>query len=259
MSTGIAVLVVACSDPGAPGARIEVGKREVIRLSDRQSGYRQGTNWADFLACWGKGVESSRSSLLHVSVDQGQARGDNDESYDRRIASLQDRLGFKLPASYVDFLRSFRPAHASDTREDSISMFPPEDVNRVFDKYRALVDVAEDWPIESGDADYFRYGVDQDDSNGRLSYLRNAIAIGRYGDDQFEMIVLYPDSQTADGEMEASMLFHAGEFRAPSFAELMRNVSYLETRRPEGMPPYSQELLADSCSSRLRLENVWWK
>jgi hypothetical protein len=122
--------------------------------------------------------------------------------------------------------------------------------------FRAL----EENPVDSAASDYFRYGAGQDAIVRRTKYLRNAILVGRYGDAQYEIVLLYPDVRTIDGEMEAAILFHSGEYRTPSFAEMMRQLSVLETRDKSVLEfPYPQEVLKDSCAEKLPQMGVWWK
>jgi hypothetical protein len=62
-----------------------------------------------------------------------------------------------------------------------------------------------------------------------------------------------------DGEMEAALHYHAGEFRAPSFAELMRQLSIMEISTVDHVPPYPQEILKGTCADKLPIADAWWE
>lgn len=92
-----------------------------------------------------------------------------------------------------------------------------------------------------------------------MSYLRSAIVIGQYGPSSFELVLLNPLVATANGELESFVLYHSGQFRTPSFAEMARQLSYMEITRADFVPPYSQQALAASCAKEITLSAVWWK
>jgi hypothetical protein len=183
--------------------------------------------------------------------------GSRQVAYQARISSLENSLGTSLPRSYQDFLAVFQPSQPS--KLEGRMFFSPEDVVLLREAFPDALSAAEKWQIESNDEEYYVYGVEQDDSSGRLSNLRSAIVVGRFGSSPYELVILYPSSRTKDDEMEAALLFHSGEFRAPSFAELMRQLSYKETMRPSRVPPYPQDLLSKSCAGKLALKSIWWK
>ncbi len=111
--------------------------------------------------------------------------------------------------------------------------------------------------FNTSDEKYYQYGTKQDTSTGRNSYLKGALVVGKYGHSNNELILLFPNSKTKDGEMEASILSYASEFRTPSFAEMMRQISLLDTE--DLLPPYPQEKINLTCARFLPLKNVWWK
>ena len=121
------------------------------------------------------------------------------------------------------------------------------------------VALAQQFPIESDDASYFRYGIDQDSATMRASQQPGALIVGKYGHSLYEQIVLFPQVRTRDGEMEAALLGWSGTFRAPSFAELMRQLHYHDLGRADHVPPYAQTLLAGTCADAMPLQDVWWK
>ena len=244
---------------------------EILPLAQRQSGYVPGlTQWNGFMSCWEKSARRNYAekvknnaaevdlSLLGVDVKQNPSEKDHTEA----IAKLENDLGVTLPQSYKDFLTVYRPPYLRPRKlpwgEALIGFFAPSQVG-YFAKLRPdTLRIFEENPFEATDKDYFVYGAKQDGVFGRTRNLRNAILIGQHGDALHELILLYPDVKTADGEMEAAVRFHSEEYRAPSFAELMRQLSMLETSYPAHVPPYSQEVLKGTCADQIALVNVWW-
>ncbi len=240
------------------------------RLEERHSGYAAGPEqWRNFLACWQAAVqrpahtnaepmETVLAPLAPIAAAEPiavtSARRD-------AIAKLEQRLGTKLPQSYKDFLLVYRPktlagggapvvAHGlwDSSRVGFLSVLVPE-MRPILDQYSA----------DSTDDEYYVYGARQDDVVLRTRYVQNAIVIGKYAEALHELIVLYPDSRTADGEMEAAWLQHSGQFRAPSFAELMRQISASETLQIAGDGlNHPQTALKGTCAEKLPLHNVWW-
>jgi len=140
-----------------------------------------------------------------------------------------------------------------------VGMYSPAEVDRYAKLEPEMVAEQGKWPIHSADAEYFTYGVKQDDASGRTEYHHDAIVVGKHGNSQYEVIVLYPQVRTADGEMEAALFYHSGEFRAPSFAEVMRQLSILETQPVDHVPPYPQSMLHGTCAEKLPIKDVWWE
>jgi hypothetical protein len=245
---------------------------EMPKLEQRNSGYiADPDKWRGFLSCWQAGFSHrpDRNSAIGGSILGNYelnltARDPKEVAARRRaIGDVERRLEMRLPQSYVDFLLAYRdPGHLS--REVA-----SHKVNGLLDLshvgYLAELDpdalrALEENPVDSAAPDYFRYGAGQDAIVRRTKYLRNAILVGRYGDAQYEIVLLYPDVRTIDGEMEAAILFHSGEYRTPSFAEMMRQLSVLETRDKSVLEfPYPQEVLKDSCAEKLPQMGVWWK
>jgi hypothetical protein len=153
----------------------------------------------------------------------------------------------------------YRPHEAPGGGILRVGIYAVEQVGRLRDLEPQLAQISKELAMESDDANYYVYGIDQNDVAIRTRHRQNAIVIGSHGHEIHDLIVLYPQEQTRDGEMEAAFIFHSGEFRAPSFAELMRQLSYMETRSPKHIPPYSQVDLARTCSSLLPMANPWWK
>lgn len=249
------------------------GVKEVHPLRKRSSGYFASVqDWDAFLGCWSS--ESSRKATLAGSAEfvtllskftrLSKEPQPSAAEIEAGIARLESRLGVLLPRSYKDFLRAYRPptyrpheARGGGTLR--VGIYAVDQVDRLGRLEPQLIQISRDFAIESSDADYYVYGTEQDDVSVRTKYRQDAIVVGSHGHEIHDLMVLYPQERTQDGEMEASLIFHSGEFRAPSFAELMRQLSYMETRSVNRVPPYSQTDLAGSCSNLLPLRNVWWK
>jgi hypothetical protein len=254
----IVLLLHGCSESSVP---MKSREAKGDALSAKNSGYVPGVRqWSDFLSCWKMSVTKNShdtepsSVLVRGSVREAAA------SADRDIDTLEKSLGTALPASYKDFIRAYMPASVQGavSPRHLIGMFPPSQVQRLKSFDPDAVRLAEKYPIDSSDKEYFLYGTRQDGVRGKNRYWAESIVVGKYGEALFERIVLYPQSRTADGEFEAALHFHASEFRAPSFAELMRQLSYLETNDPNVVPPYAQAALKNTCADKLTLSNVWW-
>jgi hypothetical protein len=107
------------------------------------------------------------------------------------------------------------------------------------------------------DSPFFAFGVGQD--NGpRTGMYGQAILVGKYTNLSTDLILLHPRLRTIDGEMQASLNQWAGDFHAPSFAELVRQLSTAETVTVDHVPPYPQQMLAGGCAAKLPMQNVWW-
>lgn len=234
----------------------------------RASGYVPGVaQWGEFLNCWraevnslaGRPEREGWQSVLHG----GQVRADvSGPGVDAALSQAEQRLGAALPASYKDFARAYAPdagAAAPGGLAAAVQMFPIQALVRLKEFDPEALQLAAKYPQDAGDAEYFVYGTDQNDVKIRTRYIEQAIVVGKYGHSLYESIVLFPSVRTADGEMEAALLQHAGQFRAPSFAELMRQLSFLETRGwSTQMPPYPQSALKGTCADRLPVA-AWWR
>lgn len=231
------------------------GKEMHLDLSNRQSGYRPGQSWMRFVNCWQSSLPRTTQGVSVGSTLSVHSEASSQPAGQVRVA--EGRLGFKLPPSYRDFLLQVKSQPR--TPDSQVGMFPPEQVDVLNAVAPHLLEEARRWAVESPGPIYFRYGIDQDSASGRFSNLESAIVVGRYGESAYELILLYPTVRTSDGEMEAAIQFHAGEFRAPSFAELMRQLSHQEITDSVRNPPFSQTDVNRSCAAELPLSDVWWK
>lgn len=252
---------------GDQHGEVDAPMENKVAHASRHSGY-SGTpqHWKSFLSCWyGSELTQHREfSAKHPDVPYmpilpqlaSEATGKQEEMrVVESIKHLETSLTVFLPKSYKDFLIAYRLASG---KKPAVGMYPPNQVGRLGKLDPEFVRLAEQYAIDSNDDDYFVYGTKQDDVARRTSYLRDAIVLGKYGEAMYELIVLYPQVRTTDGEMETALLQHSGEFRAPSFAEAMRQLSFLKTTTAEHMPPYAQRMLIGTCADRLPISNVWW-
>jgi len=228
-----------------------------MELLSKDSGYDLGKgDWIYFLNCWENASEKlsdpDEGYLVHLS-------GEKRISKSIEFPQAKDVI---LPSSLVDFHNAYSELggiYRGRKYEDGIGIFAPENVQPLSTYMEELLKIKNEWPDESNDADYFKYGIDQDNSSVRTSYQNNAIVIGQYGYDDYELIVMYPDSLTKDGEMETAIFAHASEARTPSFAEMMRQLSFYFTQAPDSIPIFSQEQLSGTCADKLLLKDIWWK
>lgn len=223
------------------------GEQRVIALSQRHSGYYPDRmNWDDFLGCYQKAAIDEKNLLTFTGVASPKGL-------------LIERT---LPNSYRDFVKHYaerRGAFINNRDVENIGLFDPETILELKDFNHGLLNIDKEWAVQSSDEKYFRYRVNQDTAEGRFTYLEHALVIGKHGESVYELILLNPDSATLDGEFEASILSHSYEFRAPSFAEMLRQLTYMFEHRPELMPPYAQKSLESGCSKMIKLVDVWWE
>lgn len=241
-----AVVFLACSPDKRQQAETG-GEKRAITLNKRHSGYYPGkVNWGEFLDCYQGIASNEKKFLTFVSAASPQK-------------FLIERT---LPNSYRDFVKHYAErggTFISNRDVENIGLFDPEAILELKEFNPELLDIDKEWKIQSRDDKYFVYGVNQDTAEGLFTYLENALVVGKHGESVYELILLYPDSVTLDGEFEASILSHSYEFRAPSFAELLRQLTYLFEHRPELMPPYAQKNIENGCSSLIMLVDVWWE
>lgn len=233
-----------------------------MAMPARSSGYAGTTkDWQEFLSCWRDDAGQARQGrhdLGPVLIGTAAAAGP-DASLRSRIQSREGALGVQLPRSYVHYLEAARPQGSWDEIASGTGFLSVDAIDTVARLDPEGVALAQAHPSDADDLAYLVYGVGQDDSVSRSRYRADAIVVGKYGDSLYEQIVLFPQVRTADGEMEAALLGWAGSYRAPSFAELMRQLSYYDLGRADHVPPYAQAVLHGTCADRLPLRDVWWK
>ncbi|QTN27478.1 SMI1/KNR4 family protein [Rhodoferax sp. AJA081-3] len=244
-------------------------------LSSKSSGYAASpADWSNFLDCWREtlrhrphdlpkdqfGVPVFSMMATYRKGSQKNSSSDSDAAL-KSIEQLQVKLNVVLPPSYVDFVIAFGPTAfpevIPDTDSHARGFYPLEEVDFMKRRRPDIVEIEESYPRDSGSEKYFVYGTKQDDVAVRTKYYRNAIVVGAYS--KHELLLLNPVVKTQDGEMEAILLMHSSSFRAPSFAELVRQVSVAETVDVKRSPPYPQEKLIGTCASKLPMKNIWWE
>jgi hypothetical protein len=196
---------------------MKVAETDGVASIPKHSGYTAGPNqWTEFLQCWksavGNGVaslpEDERSGILRRSAlnrgrlrEGGAAPGTAEE--------VERLLGVRLPSSYRDFLQAHDPGVAGrplPNLRESVGLFAPAEVARLKNFDPEVIKLAQKYPIETADAEYFTYGIGQDETNGRVRYYSDAIIVGKYGSALFERIVLYPQVRTSDGVVDDNYL-----------------------------------------------------
>lgn len=252
-----------------------VEKRKVSDtfLSNRYSGYfANESDWVAFLQCWHDGALRKHQELIGRTPDlplRTLTRPPGRTSLfpvtkttePRDLQMVEAKVGAALPRSYVDFAKVYQPtlfpAIIPGTEIHARGFLPLEQVDLLERRRPDIVNIEESYSTDSEDSRYFVYGTKQDDVAVRTKYYRKAIVVGIYS--QHELLLLNPAVTTKDAEMEAILLLHSSTFRAPSFAELLRQLSLAETTHQRHVPPYPQEALRGSCAEKLPLKNIWWE
>jgi len=231
-------------------------------LESMSSGYIPGeTQWVDFISCWFQlqRLDKAMECCDFLRISERRIDEDSIENFD--VNSFID-----LPQSVLDFhevYRSMRGEYLNENENFGIGILDLAEIKPLPMYDPGLYTIHTELPCNSNNSDYYRYGLDQDYVDVRTDYLENALVIGRYEGNSSDLILLYPDSRTSDGEMETAVLGQAWIFRTPSFAEMMRQYSvyylYLTELKLNSGPPYSQDLLRNTCADCIKLSDVWWR
>lgn len=228
-----------------------------MELNKRHSGYNSNeSNWDKFLDCWRVKLvvidDQTNHGLLRFSDHQLPSKSKEQTSV----------VNPALPTSVIDFYKAYKKLgglYRDETINDGIGIFAPQEIQPLALYMNELLEIKKRYSFESSTEDYFRYGIEQDDADARTSYLSNSIVIGQYGWSDYELIVIHPNAKTWDGEMETAIFAHASQARTPSFAEMMRQLSFYNLKSPDSIPLYSQKTLSGTCADLLPLDNIWWK
>lgn len=249
----------------------------VASLSHFDSGYDGSVEqWRAFLVCWRTQLPLSARAVISGTVPTltllskytllANDRQPTPNEIEADIARLESRLRLTLPRSYKEFLKAYLPPAYyphPDAGGGSLrtGILAPTQVAALQEIDPALARMYQEpqLALAASDQQYYIYGIDQDDVAVRTQKRPASIVVGWHGPAHYDLIVLYPDELTADGEMEAAMIMHSGEFRALSFAELMRQLSQMETTYPDRVPPYAQDSLVNTCAWQLRPRAVSWR
>ncbi|WP_146145588.1 hypothetical protein [Photobacterium jeanii] len=230
-----------------------------IRLSSLNSGYHSSSDsWQQFLSCWLKKQDELSSDFNFIKLNNVP---DEDKIPANHIEQWK-YVAVAIPKSLSDFYRAYFSLGGeflSISDKEEVGIYSPDEVLHLRDFDPELLASYQLFPIESEDEQYYRYGIAQDGSDGRYSYVKEAIVLGKYGYSSYELILMYPSSRTEDGEVEVAILSHAYEYRTPSFAEMMRQLSMLFLSDPELLPPYSQQVLKGTCADIIKPKDAWWE
>ncbi|MDR6890759.1 MULTISPECIES: hypothetical protein [Variovorax] len=266
------VLLSGCGDEVGAKSKVET-HMTAIDLRKKHSAYA-GTpaDWVAFMDCWRRSafdrareegaVESDHETVLGWQSANGPA-GMPEIQVRSDLARLESRLNVELPKSYKDFWIAYKTQPVAPQRFNphhwggSVGMLELDEVGFFRDLEPAYWAQMREIAPYIDDSPFFAFGVGQD--NGpRTGLYDQAIIVGKYTDHSTDLILLHPRLRTIDGEMQASLNEWAGEFHAPSFAELMRQLSVLETVKVDHVPPYPQGMLARHCAAKLPMRDVWW-
>lgn len=223
----------------------------------RNSGYKKGTDqWIDFLTCWNLAIQSREHTGLASFIRCSMVKSEEALVPDPLIRNRTD-----LPPSVLDFHQAYRHMsgeYRTAGTSEEVRMIDVNEIQSLQSFAPDLFDIRMEFPSHPSDKEYFVYGMEQDSTMYRTSYSRNALVLAQVGGNYSELMLLYPDVVTSDGEMEVAILGQSWEFRAPSFAEMMRQLSFLCLTDPEYMPPYRSEVLGGTCADNIHLTDVWW-
>lgn len=213
-------------------------------------------DWCRFLSCWHRDclrLRNPERSLIKRSPTPPSSA--HIERRRAEIATNEARLGVALPRSYVDFLVSYVPTLLAFDDRDFVHVSA---VERLASVHPDLAYALQEADCNAPDEEYLVYGTEQRDTT-RSRHAETSLVVGMHDDAPSYMIVLHPEVLTIDGEMEAEVFFHAGTWRAPSFAEVMRFLYWYSVRSPPHSPAVSQDMMRGTCADLLPMRNVWWK
>ena len=231
---------------------------ELKNLSSNHSGYQLDVkHWERFFDCW----KTNYINFEELPFGELIKFSGNSEKVTPTLKSVVENEK-NLPHSFLDFHCGYARrggCYRNVDINDGIGFFEINEI-QTFSSYNpSLVQLRNEYAVYAKDKEYYKYGVDQDFDCSRTSYYGDALVVAQYSFERSELMLLYPNSRTSDGEMEVAILGKAWEFRAPSFAEMMRQLSIYCLSEQDSLPPYKQALLQSSCADCLPLTNVWWK
>ena len=189
------------------------------------------TNWLDFLQQWNEealnilaSLQKYNSSFLTELEQEFLQRKTLSQSgaTKSQIQFLENRLGTKLPPSYVDFLSTSNGWIQLAMDVDDGLLWSTEEVVWFREQDPEWIEAWDCDPNDTvPDSDYFVYGEKQDCVHLRTKYLRTALAISPCIESA--VYLLNPQIVTPEGEWEAWYFGNAlpGADRYRSFLEMM--------------------------------------
>ena len=228
-----------------------------MKLSKTHSGYSPGEQqWKDFCRAWQEDAcyAPCQGFADFLTISSGPDAGNTTQD------STTD-CGLELPLSYLEFYEAYTSLGGVFSQEgvnDGIGMFEQSSIITFRDYNPTYYELLMDPVCNMSDAVYYQFGTEQECRYARTDNYVDALVIGRYSFDSHELMLLYPNNKTVDGECEVAILGQAWEFRTPSFAEMMRQLSNYCLLDVEDSPPYSQQSLKNTVADFIKLENVWW-
>lgn len=227
-------------------------------FSQIDSGYTSGPDdWVDLLNCLSRENEYGKVNETYSPRDDWQV------IEDRLLADFAMNDVFtdkKVPDSYLHFMMvtngKYKLSMAGPS--DDSNFLPVASILYFKDGVGEDVIFWNDSKRKKDNENYYVYGVTKD-GRVRGDYIEydgcqveGLISIGYVDGDGF--IALNPREVSRDGEWETWYLDWKalGVWRFRSFAELMQNLSYRETKRPLHSRPYGATLLRHSCASKIQ-------
>lgn len=227
----------------------------LFALNMQHSGYVPGSEqWLRYLSCW-----KDRFTDLDA-----QPAGDFlsfETMIEIRRKKSDDNLRVDLSRSISDFHAEYHIMGGRYRDVDvnfGIGMLEPSDILPLKLFMPDLYEIRLEQTIDFEKSKYFKYGMDQDYSTVNSEYTKNALVIAQYGINASELMLMYPDCKTSDGESEIAIIGPAWEFRTPCFAEMMRQLSVYCLTEVDSMPPFSQQSVGNTCADCIDLDNIWW-
>ena len=200
------------------------------------SGYDStASNWKAFLQAWRDAPKEypDISLVCSINLEHGESEA--------KIDALRQRLGLdRLPASFVDFLRVASVVGTSSDVGGS-EIYPLEKIDYLSRVDKEYFEFLKDGEPDSSDAEYFVYGVGQDNATSKNEFLDGMIVIGALYPDDY--LLLNSCVQTKDGEFECVLDGHGFRIRTMSFAAMMRFWCVYECNKVDSYPPYPESML----------------
>jgi hypothetical protein len=186
--------------------------------------------WKRFLDTWSQealtlvkqGDPSYRSDLARRALQRGTLTFPG--ATEEEIAATEQRLGTPLPESYRRFLQASNGFVVIALDVDDAPLWPAESLRWLKDGEPDFLRAWTADPYSVSNADYFRYGPDQDPVHIRTRYLPDMLQLSPYV--EAAVLLMNPRIRTQEGEWEGWDMGDAypGAFRFQSFERLMQGL-----------------------------------